>query len=611
MRRLYLTLCAIALGGCFINLEADLPADNPALPALCSNDLLDEGEGDVDCGFACSPCADGQTCNGDADCRGNSCVAGVCFPQHCVNGTFDLAETDIDCGGGCLGCDLNQACLVPDDCLSGFCTVSDLICVATSCEDGAMSGDESDIDCGGACAAGCLVGDGCYGPSDCVSDYCHAVDGQCVATSCEDATISSDETDVDCGGSCPGCAVGELCTVPGDCASGLCYSESGVDTRCIATSCDDNSLSGDETDVNCGGPDCVGCEVGKICDVPGDCASTYCNIVTHECVATSCEDTLLNGDESALNCGGSCAGCLPGVTCDGPGDCASQRCDVDVCTAVTCASGAQEGDETGVDCGGSCPPCRGGQGCVSDDDCEGTRVCVGAPTGTCECLACPTGTALLTGTCVCIDQYELSAWDTPTCDGTGSQYGAGFDNYDDVGFLQTVASNGMVGVQVFGGADHYLVEPEQNLYACSLPGVLPSSFLSWFQAKRLCESSGKRLCEPEEWLVGCDGGTGDYFPYGDTYVEDHCNCATGTTAPDGCGTNASCASNHHAAPIYDLSGNVTEWVNYCESRNCDVRGGSFQSQYDYMARCSSDSTAAAASELTIRLHTGGRCCQDF
>jgi len=39
---------------------------------------------------------------------------------------------------------------------------------------------------------------------------------------CDDHMENGDESDVDCGGSCPGCDAGESCDTGGDCASGLC-----------------------------------------------------------------------------------------------------------------------------------------------------------------------------------------------------------------------------------------------------------------------------------------------------------------------------------------------------------------------------------------------------
>ena len=40
--------------------------------------------------------------------------------------------------------------------------------------------------------------------------------------SCADGFFGGDETDTDCGGSCPPCAIGEMCAYSGDCTSDAC-----------------------------------------------------------------------------------------------------------------------------------------------------------------------------------------------------------------------------------------------------------------------------------------------------------------------------------------------------------------------------------------------------
>ncbi|SER31446.1 cohesin domain-containing protein [Neolewinella agarilytica] len=98
--------------------------------------------------------------------------------------------------------------------------------------------------------------------------------------------------------------------------------------------CNDGIQNGNETGVDCGGPDCAAC--------------------------STCSDGVQNGNETGVDCGGpDCAACPPtcsdgiqngnetGVDCGGP-DCPA---------CPTCNDGIQNGNETGVDCGGSCAPC--------------------------------------------------------------------------------------------------------------------------------------------------------------------------------------------------------------------------------------------------------------
>ncbi|MEL6862827.1 MAG: discoidin domain-containing protein, partial [Bacteroidota bacterium] len=106
--------------------------------------------------------------------------------------------------------------------------------------------------------------------------------------------------------------------------------------------CNDGIQNGNETGVDCGGPDCAACptcsdgiqngnETGVDCGGP-DCPA---------CSGATCSDGIQNGNETGVDCGGpDCPAC------------------------PTCSDGIQNGNETGVDCGGpDCSPC--GTGCSS------------------------------------------------------------------------------------------------------------------------------------------------------------------------------------------------------------------------------------------------------
>lgn len=79
---------------------------------------------------------------------------------------------------------------------------------------------------------------------------------------CVDFVKNLDETDVDCGGSqCLPCAGSEECLVDSDCASGSCQMEAGA-LRCVG--CEDGVLNGEESGIDCGG-DCGACAVDERC----------------------------------------------------------------------------------------------------------------------------------------------------------------------------------------------------------------------------------------------------------------------------------------------------------------------------------------------------------
>lgn len=134
---------------------------------------------------------------------------------------------------------------------------------------------------------------------------------------------------------------------------------------------------------------------------------------------------------------------------------------------------------------------------------------------------------------------------------------------------------------------------EQNLAeapafeAVSAPGHLPQGYLRLPWAKSACEASGKRLCTEHEWVRACRGERNQNFPYGDNYREGACNIHRhshpavllfGSASKnhldprlnlagdeDGpllrpTGSTKSCQSEWNGDAIYDMVGNIDEWI---------------------------------------------------
>lgn len=170
---------------------------------------------------------------------------------------------------------------------------------------------------------------------------------------------------------------------------GTMGSETGHMTDVVMTtgspaSCDDAELNQDETDIDCGGPNCGPCPDGSTCSADEDCQVASC--VLNVCAAPSCADGVQNAAESAVDCGGGeCPACGDGLGCGGDSDCESQICTEGVCAAPTCADGVINGEETDLDCGGSiCDGCLGDAECIDDSDCL-SGSCTG---GICEPVDC-------------------------------------------------------------------------------------------------------------------------------------------------------------------------------------------------------------------------------
>ena len=130
---------------------------------------------------------------------------------------------------------------------------------------------------------------------------------------------------------------------------------------------------------------------------------------------------------------------------------------------------------------------------------------------------------------ICVDKYEASVWTEPR--------GKGVRPQNNPHFPATFPENGNWTVPV---------------YATSKPGVVPSTFITWFQAQQACALSGKRLLTNAEWQMAA-AGTPDPGAQGDGVA----TCNTNTTGPQEAGKAASCVSNWG---VSDMVGNVGEWV---------------------------------------------------
>ena len=155
--------------------------------------------------------------------------------------------------------------------------------------------------------------------------------------------------------------------------------------------------------------------------------------------------------------------------------------------------------------------------------------------------------------------------------------------------------------------------------AVSLPGVSPA-YASWNMAKAACEKAGKRLCTEAEWLTACTGVPaldnnknglfsddeieGWMFPYGPYYMGGRCHDSD--SKEDGkiglTGAYPGCIS---AQGVYDLTGNLSEWV-VSAAGTPILMGGHF-----YLGQKASCAFAINGLGPGVRNEvTGFRCCSD-
>jgi hypothetical protein len=287
--------------------------------ARCTDQAKNGSETDIDCGGPdCAVCPVEATCATHEDCESGVCKAGICRPADCGDGVRNGAESDVDCGGACVSCVEGMRCIVPSDCSNGACGTG--VCMPAACDDSAPNGDETDIDCGGSCSA-CDPGKACKVSSDCNSGRC---DGG-VCASCSDGLMNGPETDVDCGGGvCPGCIVKGLCEAASDCESGVCGEPNFGPNRCYPPECGNGLRDGNETDVDCGGDSCPGCEFGDVCAVETDCK--YGDCLDGTC-SQPCTTTEHCSFEHVKACeAGKCLYCH-----------SSDDCSADICGALSCS----------------------------------------------------------------------------------------------------------------------------------------------------------------------------------------------------------------------------------------------------------------------------------
>src|SRR5262245_3725427 len=182
---------------------------------------------------------------------------------------------------------------------------------------------------------------------------------------------------------------------------------------------------------------------------------------------------------------------------------------------------------------------------------------VAADAGT---LKCPADSVKVGN--ICVDRYEVSVWQIPT---------------SNVGLIKRVQAGKATLADLTGGGATQLTAPplcspgfppnfpadgnwtpvagsnppSPGVYAVSVPGVGPSTCITWFQANQACLLSGKRLLTNIEWQ-GAAAGTPD--PGGTPGPND---CNTNATGPVPTGSRANCKSSWGA---FGMVGNAGEWV---------------------------------------------------
>lgn len=177
----------------------------------------------------------------------------------------------------------------------------------------------------------------------------------------------------------------------------------------------------------------------------------------------------------------------------------------------------------------------------------------------------------------------------------------------------------------------FQLDEEFEPRAQSRANVLPSGYLTRGLAEVACKNAGKRLCAREEWVKACRGERDQNFPYGNEYVALACNVHRlnhparllhGSASKNHLdprlnltqdeqgsllrptGTTERCVSTWGDDMIYDMVGNLDEWI-------VDVDGTFLGGFYSRATTQGCQASIDSHSPGYLDYSLGTRCCRDI
>jgi Sulfatase-modifying factor enzyme 1/Putative metal-binding motif len=596
-----------------------------------------------------------EQCDGlDNDCDGNVDDGNPEGGTPCGIDTGECTLGAEVCQGGTLVC---QGGVAP---VAELCDGLDNDCDGTADDGSPQSGGLCGSDVGQCepgvrvCTSGSLVCTGQTGPS---TETCNGLDDDC------DGVVDDGNPDggEDCGNDTGECSFGQL-----TCQGGTLVCTGGTGPAVDVCDTLDNDCDGDSdedfvlaSDVNhCG--DCV-----TVCNP--DHATPAC--VSGDCEVLACDPGFFDDDGDPAN------GCEYACDFAGTEICNGEDDDCDDVIDETLTVPANFCNANGV-CAGTLASCGGVAGwecnypatheadellCDTlDNDCDGETDEGYVLLGT----QCSNGT----GTCKSLGEYECnSTHDDVVCNAgaAGTPDDEACDNQDndcDGNVDERVADDPMTAwrdgvdytaidrvlVQRSGGGFMEIMSYEASRpdasdtdagtaggFACSNPGVLPWTNVSWTEANAACcglnaggacpgptDTGMWRLCDAPDWERACRGPSGtcehsyttdctssqplacngnEYDCKPSQAFDQDCLMTTGDAAFPMCGT-----SWDSAGTVYDLSGNAKEWTATAQGTGIhEIRGGAYT---NIEAGRSCDFDFVVAADAFAHVNTGFRCC---
>jgi formylglycine-generating enzyme required for sulfatase activity len=168
---------------------------------------------------------------------------------------------------------------------------------------------------------------------------------------------------------------------------------------------------------------------------------------------------------------------------------------------------------------------------------------------------CPTD-SVVSGT-VCMDKYEASVWRIPNATTSNKAIVRKVQQGKATAAALKAAGATQLGLDVkydYPPCEDSGANCANDIYAASIPGIVPSDMITWFQAQAACKNSRKRLPTNAEWQAAV-AGTPDAGPDDGTTDCHTSKQGGGTEIPTG--SRSGCVSDDGA---FDMVGNVPEWV---------------------------------------------------